>query len=137
MATSAPPPTAPSGRSTADLVKDVLAGTQTMVRQELELARLELMEGVAAKGQAAGAGAAAGVLALYVVGFLGLAGGAALSQVVPAWLAWLIVAGVFLLLTALAGLVARARARSAPLGVDKTKASIEEDVAWAKRLIRR
>lgn len=138
MATSTPPPTtSPAGRSTAELVKDVLAGTQTMVRKELELARLELMEGVAAKGQAAGAGAAAGVLGLYVVGFLGLAGGAALTQVVAAWLAWLIVAGVFLLLAAVAGLAARARARSAPLGVDKTKTSIEEDVAWAKTLIRR
>ena len=62
-------------RATAALVKDIVGGTQSLVRGELELARLELMEGLSAKGQAAGAAGAAGMLGLYVLGFLGLAGG--------------------------------------------------------------
>lgn len=124
-------------RATAALVKDIVGGTQSLVRGELELARLELMEGLSAKGQAAGAAGAAGMLGLYVLGFLGLAGGAALSTVVAAWLAWLIVAGVFLLLVVALLLFARARANSAPLGIDRTKARVQEDLAWAKTLTRR
>ena len=124
-------------RSTAGLVKDVVGGTQSLVRYELQLARAELMEGLTAKGQAAGLAGAAGMLGLFVVGFLGLAGGAALDLVLPTWAAWLIVAGVFLLLLATLLMVARSRARSAPLPPQKTKARLQEDVAWAKTLTRR
>lgn len=124
-------------RATAELVKDVVGGTQNLVRKELELARLELMEGVSAKAQAAGLGGAAAVLGLYVVGFLGLAAGAALGQVMAQWAAWLIVAGAFLLVLLVLGLVARSRARSTPLVPEKTKATLQKDVAWAKRLMRR
>ena len=124
-------------RATASIVKDVVGGTQTLVRQELQLAQAELMEGLQAKGQAAGMAGAAGMLGLYVVGFLGLAGGAALSQVLAPWIAWLIVAGVFLLLLVVLLLMARSRANRAPLGAEKSKARMQEDVAWAKTLIRR
>lgn len=124
-------------RGTAALVKDVLGGTQSLVRHELSLAQAELMEGLSAKGQAAGAAAAAGMLGLYVLGFLGLAGGAALALVLPDWAAWLIVAGVFLLILVVLLLFARKRAASASLSPVKTKARVQEDLAWAKTLTRR
>lgn len=124
-------------RATAVIVKDVVAGTQTLVRKELELARLEMMEGLGAYGQAAGLGAAAGMLGLYVLGFLGLAGGFALAKVVATWLAFLIVAGAFLLLLVVLLLVARARARAGSLSPVQTKDSINKDLAWAKRLLKR
>lgn len=132
-----PPSTGGSERPTAMLVKDIVGGTQSLVRQELALARLEMMEGLQAKGQAAGAAGAAGMLGLYVLGFLGLAGGAALGQVLATWLAWLIVAGVFLLLLVVLLLFAKARSGKASLSPDRTKARLQEDVAWAKTLIRR
>lgn len=125
------------GKGTGALVKDIIGGTQSLVRGELELAKLELMEGLQAKGQAAGMAGAAGMLGLYVLGFLGLAGGAALSLVVPTWAAWLIVAGVFLLLLVVLLLMARSAARRAPLSAERTKARVQEDVAWAKTLTRR
>ncbi len=140
MAGTAPPgrgSAADDGKATATLVKDIVSGTQSLVRGELELARLELMEGLQAKGQAAGAAGAAGMLGLYVLGFLGLAGGAALSLVLPTWAAWLIVAGVFLLLVVVLLLVARSASNRAPLSPVKTKARVQEDVAWAKTLTRR
>lgn len=126
-----------SDKATAALVKDIVGGTQALVRGELELARLELMEGLQAKGQAAGLAGAAGMLGLYVLGFLGLAGGAVLDLWLPTWAAWLIVAGVFLLLLVILLAVARSRAGAAPLSPEKTKARVQEDLAWAKRLIRR
>lgn len=132
-----PPSTGGSERPTAMLVKDIVGGTQSLVRQELALARLEMMEGLQAKGQAAGAAGAAGMLGLYVLGFLGLAGGAALGQVMAIWLAWLIVAGVFLLLLVILLLFAKGRSGKASLSPDRTKVRLQEDVAWAKTLIRR
>jgi hypothetical protein len=135
MASTTPPDTDP--RATAVLVKDVVAGTQTLVRKELELARLEMMEGLGAYAQAAGLGAAAGVIALYVLGFLGLAGGFALAQVVASWLAFLIVAGTFLLLLVILLLVARSRAKAGSISPVQAKDSINKDLAWAKRLLRR
>lgn len=135
--TQAPGAEPGSERSTASLVKDVVTGTQTLVRHELQLAQAELMEGLTAKGQAAGAAGAAGMVGLYVVGFLGLAGGAALGLVLPAWAAWLIVAGVFLVLLIGLLLFARSRARSASLSPEKSKARVQEDVTWAKTLMKR
>lgn len=131
------PPAAHDDRGTATLVKDVVGGTQSLVRGELALARLELMEGLQAKAQAAGAAGAAGMLGLYVLGFLGLAGGAALSLVLPAWAAWLVVAGVFLVILVALLLFARSKSNSASLSPDRTKARLQEDVAWAKTLTRR
>jgi hypothetical protein len=127
----------PDPRSTALVVKDIVDGTQTLVRQEIALAQAELMEGLAAKGQAVGLSAAAGVLALFVVGFLGMAGGAALSLVLPAWAAWLIVAGVFLLFLVIFLLVARSRMRAAPLVPQQAITRAKEDLSWAKTLTRR
>ncbi len=129
---------APSNtRATAELVKDVISGTQSLVKHELDLAKAELMEGLSAKGQAAGAAGAAGMLGLYVLGFLGLAGGAALAIVLPAWAAWLIVAGVFLVILIGLLLFARKRSASASLSPVRTKTRVQEDVAWAKTLTRR
>lgn len=145
MAAGPPPggrldmPAAPPGdaRPTATVVKDIVVGTQTLVRQELELARLELIEGLATKGQAAGLAGAAGMLGLYVVGFLGLAAGAGLSLVMPAWAAWLVVAGALLLVMVVLLLVARSRATAAPIAPERTIQRVQEDVAWVRTLTRR
>lgn len=139
MSATTPPPGHGSAdpRSTPELVKDIVAGTQTLVRQEVELAKLELMEGAAAAGVAAGTGGAAGVVGLYVLGFLGLAGGFGLAEVVATWLAFLIVAGIYLLLMIVLLLIARSRAKAAPAGPEKARQRIQEDIAWAKRLTRR
>ncbi len=77
------------------------------------------------------------MLGLYVLGFLGLAGGAALAIVLPAWAAWLIVAGVFLVILIGLLLFARKRSASASLSPVRTKSRVQEDVAWAKTLTRR
>src|SRR3954462_7777784 len=81
-------------RPTGELVKDLSAQVSTLVRQELELAKVELT----AKGKQAGIGAGmlggAGLFALYGVGALVACAILALSTVVDGWLAALIVAAV-------------------------------------------
>lgn len=86
-------------QSTAQLVQHASEQAARLVREELALARAELVE----KGRHAGFGAGlfggGGLVALFGLGALVLAAIAGLAEAVPAWLAALIV-GVALLLVA-------------------------------------
>jgi len=125
------------GRSTPELIRAVATDTATLVRKEVELARQEVIEALVARAKAAGAFGAAGVLALFMVVFLGIAGGLALSLVMAAWAAFLIVAGVFLLLALGAVLFAKLRLKAPPMAPEETKRTVKEDVEWAKAQLRR
>lgn len=94
----------------AEKVKTRLA---SLVRLNLELARLEAKRKATALGIALGLGVVAGVLMLYAIGFIFAAAAVALSEIVSLWLALLIVAGVILLVGAAVGFVAVRFARKA------------------------
>jgi hypothetical protein len=125
------------GRSTPELIKSIAGDTATLVRKEVELARQEILEALLARAKAAGALAAAGVMALFMLVFLGIAGGLALATAMAAWAAFLIVAGVFLLLALGAVVFAKLRLRSPPMAPEETKRTVKEDVEWAKAQLRR
>ncbi len=76
--------------------KQVADHAKNLVGLELELAGLELKDKVSSLGVGAGLAIGAAVLGLYAFGFLLLTVAAALAEVMPVWLALLIVA-VFLL----------------------------------------
>lgn len=124
-------------RSTPKVIGDIVSDAQTLLRKEIELGKLEIMEAVNARLQAAAAAAVAGVLALFALGFGGSAVARALELVMPAWLAWLIVTLVFVLIAVAALLFARKRVQSTPMEPKKTKRSIEETRTWATRQIKR
>jgi YihY family inner membrane protein len=124
-------------RSTPQLIKDIAGDTATLVRKEVELARQEVVEALVARAKAAGALAGAGVMALFMLVFLGIAGGLALATVMAAWAAFLIVAGAFLLLALGAALFAKLRLKTPPLAPEETKRTVKEDVEWAKAQLRR
>lgn len=126
----------PHDRSAADLVKDLVSGTQALVREEIELAKLELQANVAAKAQGAAMFAVAGVLGLFLVTFLGLAAGAGLSRVMPDWAAWLVVAGFFLLVMVVLALVGRSRLQG-PTGPEQAIERMKGDAEWAKQTFSR
>ncbi|MBF6167220.1 phage holin family protein [Streptomyces gardneri] len=99
-------PTRPpaNSRSVAELVEDATAQLSRLIRDELQLARVEMRQ----KGKQFGRGAGlAGVAAL-----LGLYGGAALvaaavlglTELLPGWASALIVAGALLVVAAILGL---------------------------------
>src|ERR1700749_3053788 len=94
-------------RPTGDLVKDLSQQVSTLVRQELELAKVELT----AKGRQAGIGAGllggAGLFALYGVGALVAAAILALATTVDGWLAALIVAAALLVLAGVLALLGK------------------------------
>ncbi len=129
---------APAGdMSTPELLKNVAGDTATLIRKEVELARHEVVEALVARAKAAGALAAGGVMALFAVVFLGIAGGLALATVMAAWAAFLIVAAAFLLLAVGAVLFAKLRMKSPPMAPEETKRTVKEDVEWAKTQLRR
>jgi NADH:ubiquinone oxidoreductase subunit 6 (subunit J) len=80
---------------------------------------------------------AAGVLALFVVGFFGLAAAEALDGLMRPWASRLVVAVFFLLLAGIAVLFGKQRAKRPSLTPEETKRTVKEDVAWAKRQLKR
>jgi Putative Actinobacterial Holin-X, holin superfamily III len=81
--------------------------------------------------------AAAAVLGLFVVGFLGLAAAEAFALVMPRWAAMLIVAGLFGLVAIIAIVAARGWLRSGATKPALTQESLKEDVRWAKQQLKR
>jgi hypothetical protein len=124
-------------RSTVQLVRDIASDTATLVRKEVELARQEITTAVMARVKASGALAAAGAMGLFALIYLGIAAGAALSIVLPRWLAWLIVGGAFLLLAGVAALFGLRKLKKPPMAPEETKRTVKEDVAWAKAQLKR
>ena len=86
---------------------------QTLVQLNLELAKLEGQQKATALGLAGGLLVLAAVLVAYAIGFAFASAAAGLSEAVPLWLALLIVAGVIVLLAAIAGFLAVRSARKA------------------------
>lgn len=120
-------------RSTGDLLKQLSDQTTNLVRQEIELAKLEFRE----KGKKAGLGAGmfggAGLFGVFALGTLTACIVLALATFLPAWLAALIVTVVYGAVAGVLALRGRAEVQQAtpPLpeqAVDSTK----EDVRWVK-----
>ena len=132
-----PPPVTPGRRSTVELIRTIGLDLSTLAKKEVELARQEVMEGVMARAMAAGAFVAAGVFALFVVGFLGLAAAEALDGVMRPWASRLVVAVCYLLLAGIAVLFGKQRAKKPSLTPEETKRTVKEDVEWAKRQLKR
>ncbi|MFL5799330.1 MAG: phage holin family protein [Actinomycetota bacterium] len=124
-------------RSTPELIKAVAGDTATLVRKEVELARQEIVEALVARAKAAGALGAAGAMGLFACLFLSVAGALALAIVLPAWAAFLIVAGVFLVLAGGAAAFGVFRMKRPPMAPEETKRTVKEDVEWAKTQLRR
>jgi uncharacterized membrane protein YqjE len=120
--------------SIAELVKRLADQTNTLVKQEIELAKAELTE----KGKIAGAGAgmlgAAALVGLLAAGALTACLIALLATAIDhTWLAALIVALVYAAIAIPLALRGRDRIREAtPPAPEKTIESVKEDVEWAK-----
>jgi glycerate kinase len=124
-------------RSTVRLIRDIAGDSSTLVKQELQLFKQEMTEALSARLKAAVAFGAAGVLGLFVVGFLGMAAAAGLANVLAAWAAYLIVAGAFLLVAVAGVLFAKRRLKAPPIAPEETVRTVKEDVEWAKAQLKR
>jgi uncharacterized membrane protein YqjE len=120
-------------QSTGDLVKQLTQQVSTLVRQEVELAKVEMAD----KGKKAGVGigmfGGAGVAALLGLGALTAFLILVLDLVMPAWAAALIVGVIW---AAVAGVLAlQGREKVKEVGTplpEETTESVKEDVEWLK-----
>src|SRR6201996_7892084 len=122
----APRTAAADDRSAGELVREVTTLVPRLVRDEIKLAQLEMTQKGKQMGIGAGAFAGAGLVALYAVGCLLACAIIALSGVVAAWLAALIMA-----VAGIAALVGKSRLSKAtpPVpkeAIDSAKADVEE-----------
>ncbi len=124
-------------REPAEIVRSIVDETQALFQKHLELARQEIVEAVDARIKGAIAGAAAGLFGLFALGFLASAAAFALDNVMPPWGSRLVVGGVFLLLTAIGGLVGSRKMSQPPMAPERTKKMLKEDAEWARTQIRR
>lgn len=116
-----------------ELVKRLSEETAALVRQELQLARAEM----AGKGKTAGVGAGmvggAGLMGLGAFGAFTAACVLGLAKVVPAWLAALVVAGVYGAAAAAMGLTGKKRLREAASPIpEQTIETVKQDVGYLK-----
>jgi uncharacterized membrane protein YqjE len=124
-------------RSVPELLRQLSDQTATLVRQELDLAKVELTE----KGKQAGIGAgmfgAAGVVGLYALGALTAAVILALSLAMSGWLAALIVAVVYGAVAGVLALTGKSRVeRGVPPTPEQTVQTVKEDVAVAREAVK-
>ena len=118
------------------LLRAIRDDVSLLARQQAELSRQEFKEIASEKAAGAGLLTAGVILALFTLGFVAFGGAEGLAIVLPRWAAFLIVGGVFLLLTLIAVFAGRA-ALKRPSAPERTKQMVKEDVEWAKRRLKR
>ena len=107
--------------------KRVQARITSLVRLNLELAKVEGKQKAVALGIALGLAGLAAVLLLYAIGFLFATAAVALNEELALWASLLIVAGVILLFAVIAALLAMRYAKkvSPPTqAIDETKRTV-------------
>lgn len=120
-------------QSAGELAANISEQVSRLVRDELQLAKVELTE----KGKKAGAGAGlfggAGVIALYAVAAFVAAAILGLAGVLPYWAAALIVGAVLALVAGVAALLGRREvAQATPPVPQEAVAGIREDIQTVK-----
>src|SRR5438034_8607298 len=121
-------------RASGELVKQLSEQTTRLVRQELELAKLEVTEKAKRFGLGGGMFGAAGALGFYAFGALTACFVWALSLAVAGWLAALIVAVVYAAAGGVLALMGKKKTQAAtPPVPEQAVDSVKEDVRWAKQ----
>ena len=122
----------PSDRSIRDVLEDIVANVQHIIRAEVRLAKVETRDELLEMKHSAMLFAAGGLLGTLGAGVLLLAGVYALSLVMPPWAAALIVAVVTGVVAVVCLTVGVKSLKRITLPPPKTVATIQENIQWAK-----
>lgn len=121
-----------NGRSIADVLQDIVANVQTIIRAEIRLAKTEVKEEITKARAAAGMMAGGAVAALFTVWLLLLTAFFALSTVMPFWAAALVLLIVMAIVTAILLMAGRKRLKTVNRKPEKTIETMKENVQWVK-----
>ncbi len=125
-------------QSTGELVKQVTEQVSLLVRDELKLAQLEMTRKGKEAGKGAGMLGGAGLVALYGVACLIACAIIAISHVLQAWLAALIIGAALLAVAAVVSAVGRLHLRKAtPPTPTEAVESVKTDVEEVRERARR
>lgn len=119
-----------SGASTGELVGLLVNQSTELVKKEVELAKQEGRSQAKTEIQTATGLGIAGLCSILALNMMLVAIAFALANVMPGWLASLVVAAAVLLVGTVAGLVGWGRRVQVPL--ERTQQTLREDVRWAK-----
>jgi hypothetical protein len=122
-------------RSTGGLLADALRDLGLLMRQEIALAKAEMLGKFGQLGFGAGLLGAAGVLAFAGLLYLMAAAMMALMLVLPGWAAALIVGGAVLVLALVLALIGRAKTRTKALMPERTIKTMKENASWMKEQV--
>ncbi len=123
--------------SLGELAKGLTQDASTLVRQEIELAKVELRGKVRTAAPGVAMLGAAGVVALALLGSLTAGLILLVDLVLPAWAAALVVTGFWGVVAGWLAVVGRSRLRAAgPPVPERTVESLKEDVEVAKEAAR-
>ena len=117
--------------SLGDLVAAATQNLSTLMKQEVQLAKIEIKREVVAAGKGAGLLGGAGALGALGGIFVSIALAYALNEVLPTFLSFLLVGVVYLVVAGLLALVGK-KSLSKVGPPEKTIATMKDDVAWAK-----
>ena len=120
-------------RSVSELLQQLTEQTTRLAQKEIELAKAEMTVMGKRLGIGAGALSTAGLLALFALGAATAAAILGLATAMEGWLAALIVAGVYLLVAGVLGLLGRSKVQAAtPPVPEQTAESVKEDLKSTK-----
>ena len=119
-------------RSLPELVSDVAKDMSTLVRKELELAKIETKEEISRGAKAGGMLGAAGGAAYFALLLLSFGIVFLLDLVMPLWAAFVLVAVVYGIAAAVLFVQGRDRMKQVSPVPDETVESVKEDVRWLK-----
>ena len=119
-------------RPIGELVKDLSQQTSTLVRKEIELARVELQEKGKVAGKGAGMLAGAAVAAVLALGALTAGLIALLDKAMATWVAALIVMALWAIVAAVLAKAGQGALKRATPPAPQTVDTVKEDIQWAK-----
>jgi VIT1/CCC1 family predicted Fe2+/Mn2+ transporter len=120
-------------RSVRALIRDLSEQSRSLARQEIELAKAEMVEKGQRAGAAAGMFGGAAVAAVLMLGSLTAFLIIVLALVLPAWASALIVTAIWAAVAGLLAFLGRERARQIGKPMpEKTIETVKEDVQWLK-----
>lgn len=119
-------------RSLGEIVGEVTSDLSTLMKQELELAKVELKQEAGRAGKGAGMLAGAGVAGHFVLIFLSLALMYLLDDVMPVEVAALLTALLWGLVAAMLAVVGRSNLKKANPQLPVTQQTLKEDAQWAR-----
>jgi hypothetical protein len=116
----------------ADLVGGIIADAQRLIRQEVQLARVEIKQELnKTKNAAISFGAGAGLM-VWSTALLTLAAVFLVGQFIPLWASFLIFGGVAFVAGAIVLQVARTRAEDIHLVPPQTAETLQENLQWIR-----